>query len=119
MALAVDWAPEMRYRDAAGKRVPYDECVDWFSLGCIMYEFLRGKSPFRTDKALEWCAETIQDKVCISSQPVIIYPAVVLQQHSSLIDPKADKSVFDRVFRLSFGMVEKARSLLAVFELLV
>ncbi|CAM9752358.1 unnamed protein product [Ascophyllum nodosum] len=56
------WAPEMRYRDVAGKRVPYNECVDWFSLGCIMYEFLRGISPFRTEKALGWCAETIQDK---------------------------------------------------------
>lgn len=58
-----DWAPEMRLRNAAGKRVPYNECVDWFSLGCILYEFLRGMSPFRTERAIEWCADTIQDKV--------------------------------------------------------
>lgn len=58
-----DWAPEMRLRNAAGKRVPYNECVDWFSLGCIVYEFLRGMSPFRTERAIEWCADTIQDKV--------------------------------------------------------
>ncbi|CAM9968188.1 unnamed protein product, partial [Laminaria digitata] len=56
------WAPEMRLRNAAGKRVPYNECVDWFSLGCILYEFLRGMSPFRTERAIEWCADTIQDK---------------------------------------------------------
>eukprot|EP00752_Nemacystus_decipiens_P012889 g11409.t1 len=56
------WAPEMRLRNPAGKRVPYNECVDWFSLGCILYEFLRGMSPFRTERALEWCADTIQDK---------------------------------------------------------
>ena len=58
-----DWAPEMRLRNPAGKRVPYNECVDWFSLGCVLYEFLRGMSPFRTERALEWCADTIQDKV--------------------------------------------------------
>ncbi|CAM9660360.1 unnamed protein product [Scytosiphon promiscuus] len=56
------WAPEMRLRNAAGKRVPYNESVDWFSLGCILYEFLRGMSPFRTERAMEWCADTIQDK---------------------------------------------------------
>ncbi|CAM9394267.1 unnamed protein product, partial [Hapterophycus canaliculatus] len=56
------WAPEMRLRNTAGKRVPYNECVDWFSLGCILYEFLRGMSPFRTERAMEWCADTIQDK---------------------------------------------------------
>lgn len=58
-----DWAPEMRLRNSAGKRVPYNECVDWFSLGCILYEFLRGMSPFRTERAMDWCADTIQDKV--------------------------------------------------------
>ncbi|CAM9787876.1 unnamed protein product, partial [Ectocarpus fasciculatus] len=56
------WAPEMRLRNSAGKRVPYNECVDWFSLGCILYEFLRGMSPFRTERAMDWCADTIQDK---------------------------------------------------------
>lgn len=58
-----DWAPEMRLRDAAGKRVPYNECVDWFSLGCVLYEFLRGMSPFRTERAIEWGGDTIHDKV--------------------------------------------------------
>lgn len=53
----------MRLRNSAGKRVPYNECVDWFSLGCILYEFLLGMSPFRTERAMEWCADTIQDKV--------------------------------------------------------
>lgn len=53
----------MRLRNSVGKRVPYNECVDWFSLGCILYEFLLGMSPFRTERAMEWCADTIQDKV--------------------------------------------------------
>lgn len=61
----------MRLRDASGKRVPYNECVDWFSLGCILYEFLRGMSPFRTERAIEWCADTIQDKV---KAPIFLRP---------------------------------------------
>ncbi|CAM9134526.1 unnamed protein product [Choristocarpus tenellus] len=56
------WSPEMRLRDSAGKRIPYDQCADWFSLGCVVYEFLHGVSPFRTQRAVQWCADTIKDK---------------------------------------------------------
>lgn len=81
----------MRLRNPAGKRVPYNECVDWFSLGCILYEFLRGMSPFRTERALEWCADTIQDKVirrrrcsgaCMSEREMVLHPLVNLRSMS-------------------------------------
>ncbi|CAM9523099.1 unnamed protein product [Discosporangium mesarthrocarpum] len=55
------WSPEMRLRESTGKRVPYNQCVDWFSLGCVVYEFLHGTSPFRTARAENWCADTIKD----------------------------------------------------------
>jgi serine/threonine protein kinase len=32
----------------------YSYSVDWFSLGCCIYEFLIGESPFRTDQAKNW-----------------------------------------------------------------
>lgn len=38
-------APEMI------KKETYDYTVDWFSYGCMIYEFLFGKSPFRSHKA--------------------------------------------------------------------
>ncbi|KAG5177827.1 kinase-like domain-containing protein [Tribonema minus] len=56
------WAPDMRLRDADGKRKPYDCRVDWFSLGCVLYEFLGGVCPFRTERAKNWCIETIPEK---------------------------------------------------------
>eukprot|EP01083_Nonionella_stella_P122540 368776_1 len=31
-------APEMLYRDATGQAVTYNESVDWFSYGCVLYE---------------------------------------------------------------------------------
>lgn len=57
------WAPEMLRKDAAGKRERYNLSVDWFSLGCCIYEFLYGISPFRTDKARQWGDFPKNDKV--------------------------------------------------------
>ncbi len=34
--------------DAQG---PYGLAVDWWSFGCIVYEFMMGKCPFRTQAA--------------------------------------------------------------------
>ena len=48
------WAPEMLRRDANDKRERYTVTVDWFSFGCLVYEFLYGISPFRTEKARQW-----------------------------------------------------------------
>ena len=48
------WAPEMLRRDANDKRERYTVTVDWFSFGCVVYEFLYGISPFRTEKARHW-----------------------------------------------------------------
>lgn len=48
------WAPEMLRRDLGGKRERYTVTVDWFSFGCVVYEFLYGISPFRTERARKW-----------------------------------------------------------------
>ncbi|CAH0478019.1 unnamed protein product [Peronospora belbahrii] len=45
------WAPEMLLRDEDGNRLVYNQMVDWWSYGCLVYELLYGKCPFRTSKA--------------------------------------------------------------------
>ena len=44
----------MLRKDSNGKRERYNMSVDWFSMGCCIYEFLCGVSPFRTEKARQW-----------------------------------------------------------------
>ena len=44
----------MMQRDENGKRVPYGLSVDWFSFGCMLYEFYAGVSPFLTEVATNW-----------------------------------------------------------------
>mgnify|MGYP003386321579 FL=1 len=41
------WAPEMLERTSEGARVRYNLSVDWFSLGCVLYQFMSGVCPFR------------------------------------------------------------------------
>jgi beta-adrenergic-receptor kinase len=41
------WAPEMLLRSADGNRIRYNLSVDWFSLGCVLYQFMSGVCPFR------------------------------------------------------------------------
>jgi len=57
-------APEMLRRDdnghfdPHGTRSSYFESVDWWSFGCVIYEMLVGKSPFRTSTAKQYYEKT-------------------------------------------------------------
>ena len=51
------WAPEMLRRDKKGKRLTYGHAVDWFSFGCVVAEFISGKNPFRSERALNFGLE--------------------------------------------------------------
>ena len=51
------WPPEMLRRDAANKREKYHKQADFFSFGCVVYEFIVGCSPFRTLNARQWKLE--------------------------------------------------------------
>jgi len=48
------WAPEMLRRDKKGKKMPYGHCVDWWSFGCMLAEFISGVCPFRSEAALKY-----------------------------------------------------------------
>lgn len=47
------WAPEMIHKPA-GVRQKYGFAVDWWSLGCVVYEMLHGVCPFRSAQAREF-----------------------------------------------------------------
>lgn len=51
------WAPEMLRRDSKGKKMPYGHCVDWWSFGCMLAEFISGVCPFRSEAALKYGTE--------------------------------------------------------------
>ena len=53
-------APEMLKRTKDGKRITYDTKVDWWSYGCLVYEFTTGYSPFRTPEARKMDAQPIK-----------------------------------------------------------
>eukprot|EP00557_Chaetoceros_sp_GSL56_P005688 CAMPEP_0176499150 /NCGR_PEP_ID=MMETSP0200_2-20121128/12752_1 /TAXON_ID=947934 /ORGANISM="Chaetoceros sp., Strain GSL56" /LENGTH=674 /DNA_ID=CAMNT_0017897507 /DNA_START=81 /DNA_END=2102 /DNA_ORIENTATION=- len=48
------WAPEMLRRNEKGKRMTYDQRVDWFSFGCVVAEMICGCNPFRSEGALKF-----------------------------------------------------------------
>lgn len=61
------WAPEMLRRNEKGKRLNYDQRVDWFSFGCVVAEMISGVNPFRSDAALKFGLEYEETKVNICS----------------------------------------------------
>mmetsp|Transcript_2721 Transcript_2721/g.4948 ORF Transcript_2721/g.4948 Transcript_2721/m.4948 type:complete len:629 (+) Transcript_2721:97-1983(+) len=61
------WAPEMLRRDKDGHRLRYGCEVDWWSLGCVAYEFIAGVCPFKTDAARKWNAHAGKDAAGLSS----------------------------------------------------
>ena len=78
------WAPEMiRHKvDPTAPRKRYTKTVDWFSLGCCVYEFYHGVSPFRTDKAKTFKGLKEKDKA-IDAAIVEMEP----EYNSSFCDP--------------------------------
>ncbi|KAL7691871.1 putative cGMP-dependent kinase, protein kinase-like domain superfamily, RGS [Plasmopara halstedii] len=66
------WAPEMLLRDENGNRIVYNQTVDWWSYGCLIYELLYGKCPFRTSraKALHEDKQQAYDKATLELTPV-------------------------------------------------
>ena len=53
------WAPEMLTKKN-GKSITYGKMVDWWSYGCIIYEMLYGKCPFRTPMAKSLLIDDIE-----------------------------------------------------------
>lgn len=49
-------APEMLTIERDGTKTAYTYTVDWFSLGCCVYAFFTGHSPFRSEMARNWGA---------------------------------------------------------------
>ncbi|CAI5722035.1 unnamed protein product [Peronospora farinosa] len=89
------WAPEMLLYDGRGNRLVYNETVDWWSYGCLVYELLYGKCPFRTSKAkaLHEDKQQAYDKATLELIPAydskfFSADAVELIQQLLIRDPK-------------------------------
>lgn len=99
------WAPEMLLRDENGQRMVYNHAVDWWSYGCLVYELLYGKCPFRTSKAkaLHEDKQQAYDKATLeltpSYDPKYFSPeAAELIQRTLLLFPIAMLGVIQNFF---------------------
>ena len=50
---AAYWCPQMITRDRNNERVPYGVEADWWSLGCLVYALMTGRSPFSTGQGTQ------------------------------------------------------------------
>jgi serine/threonine protein kinase len=58
------WCPQMISRDSHGDRIPYGAEADYFSLGCLTYCLMTGRSPFSTGMGTQYDnAATIEGKI--------------------------------------------------------
>lgn len=91
--LFADWAPEMLVK-VDGRRQTYSFPVDWWSFGCLLYEFLSGRCPFRTEAAR--ALDPDKHKVrAYALRPVRMYMVSSYGQHAAPRTPSAlHSSVF-------------------------
>jgi len=75
------WAPEMLRRNEKGKRMNYDQRVDWFSYGCVVAEMICGCNPFRSESALRFGLSKSSSKVSLSFLQGISYHYICLPAH--------------------------------------
>ncbi|KAH8059619.1 G-protein coupled receptor kinase [Aureococcus anophagefferens] len=54
----VDGDGRTRLSDLGLAHKPYDQSVDWWSFGCMIYEMVNGVGPFRTEEANKFKGET-------------------------------------------------------------
>jgi len=78
------WAPEMLRRNEKGKRVNYDQRVDWFSYGCVVAEMICGCNPFRSESALKFGLSKSSSKVSLSFF-FWLYFYLPLKAHASIL----------------------------------
>ena len=74
------------------KEKGYDESVDWFSLGCLMYEMLTGTSPFKLRKSKKFDFTLFEDPVS--------YPSFLTEDEKNLI---MNLIVIEPKYRLGYG----------------
>lgn len=80
----------MLRRLPSGRRENYNLQIDWFSFGCVIYEFICGVSPFRTAKAKHF--QGIRDREMAMDMAV--------QEMEPEFDEKFDEKSVDLISKL-------------------
>jgi len=97
-------APEMLTRDASGHGRVYDHMVDWFSFGCVVYQFLSGSSPFRSSQAKQWIETRDKTQSLTKKERIDV---AVLEMDVVFPPNKFDDPVFEDLCR---GLLRKTPS---------